>query len=101
MYFLKKTREVLLFHKTYGGPLYKTGDLVKYLADGNIHYVGRSDFQVKIRGQRLEIGEVEAVILRESSIRSVLAMKREEVEGEAYLAAYIIPITNQNEDDDN
>ncbi len=51
--------------------LYKTGDLVRYLADGNIEYIGRNDFQVKIRGYRIELGEVEAALSKYPEIKQV------------------------------
>ncbi len=50
------------------GRLYKTGDLVRYLSDGNIEYIGRNDFQVKIRGYRVELGEIESVLSRHNEI---------------------------------
>jgi amino acid adenylation domain-containing protein len=83
-------KKALIHHPKYGGPLYKTGDLVKWLPDGNLMFLGRTDFQVKIRGQRLEIGEVEAVIKKHPEVNDVLVMKREDVAEQAYLAAYCI-----------
>ena len=53
-----------------GKRLYKTGDLARYLPDGNIQYLGRGDYQVKIRGFRIELGEIEAALARHSSVRS-------------------------------
>ncbi|KAF9993662.1 hypothetical protein BGZ79_001642 [Entomortierella chlamydospora] len=51
------------FSKTEGARMYKTGDLVRYLPDGNFIYLGRNDFQVKIRGFRIELGEIEARLM--------------------------------------
>ena len=53
-----------------GKRLYKTGDLARYLPDGNIQYLGRGDYQVKIRGFRIELGEIEAALAQHSSVRS-------------------------------
>jgi acyl-coenzyme A synthetase/AMP-(fatty) acid ligase len=57
------------FSKTPGARLYRTGDSVRYLADGAIEYLGRLDHQVKIRGQRIELGEIEAVLAEHSAVR--------------------------------
>ncbi len=72
-----------------GMSLYKTGDLVRVTPDGLLEHCGRSDFQVKLRGQRLEIGEIEAVIMQYTGVRNTVVMKREERVGFAYLAAYV------------
>ncbi len=75
-----------------GNRLYKTGDLVRWLPDGNIEYSGRIDFQVKIRGFRIEPGEVENCIARYEKIKdaAVLALNNK-VSGEKFLCAYIVP----------
>jgi len=74
--------------------IYKTGDLVRWLPDGNIEYVGRTDFQVKIRGFRIELGEIEAVLSHHWSIRqnAVIAFNEE---GHKYLVAYYVVAENQ------
>lgn len=69
--------------------LYKTGDLVRYLADGNIEYIGRSDFQVKLRGYRIELGEIENVLSQYSGIRQTAVLVKER-EGSRYLVAYYV-----------
>lgn len=74
-----------------GGRLYRTGDQVRYLLDGSIEYLGRLDAQVKIRGFRIEPGEIEAVLQQHSSVREVVVMVREELPGDKYLVAYIVP----------
>ena len=71
-----------------GDRLYKTGDLVRYLPDGNIEFVGRTDFQVKFRGFRIEPGEIERVIDQHPSVRKSVVMLREDIPGRKYLAAY-------------
>jgi amino acid adenylation domain-containing protein len=73
------------------GRLYKTGDLVRYLPDGNIEFLGRVDGQVKIRGFRVEPGEIEAVIVQQAEVAKALVIAREDPPGQRYLAAYIVP----------
>ncbi|MEJ1935115.1 amino acid adenylation domain-containing protein, partial [Nostoc sp. NIES-2111] len=69
--------------------LYKTGDLARYLPDGNIEYVGRSDFQVKIRGYRIEIGEIENVLSSHPEVREAVVVARADNAEEKQLVAYI------------
>ena len=71
--------------------LYKTGDLARYLDDGNILYLGRLDHQVKIRGNRIELGEIEAALSRHPNIRDVAVVAREDRPGDMRLVAYFIP----------
>lgn len=70
--------------------LYKTGDLVRYRADGNIDFLGRIDRQVKIRGFRIELGEIEAVLDRHPSIVQTVVMVREDRPGDRQLVAYCV-----------
>ncbi|MGA9377368.1 MAG: amino acid adenylation domain-containing protein, partial [Phormidium sp.] len=71
--------------------LYKTGDLVRYLPDGNIEYLGRIDNQVKIRGFRIELGEIETLLSQHPQVQAVVAIQREDIPGDKYLVAYIVP----------
>src|SRR4028118_1845784 len=70
--------------------LYKTGDLARYLSDGNIEFLGRIDHQVKIRGFRIELGEIEAAIGQHPDVRESVVMKREDAWGNQRLVAYIV-----------
>ena len=78
------------FSRDPGARLYKTGDLCKFLPDGNVEYLGRLDFQVKIRGLRIEIGEIESVLSQHSSIREAVVVAREDTPGDKRLVAYFV-----------
>ncbi|MCF3609346.1 amino acid adenylation domain-containing protein, partial [Planktothrix agardhii 1033] len=71
--------------------LYKTGDLARYLPDGNIEYLGRIDNQVKIRGFRIELGEIETVLNQHPQVQSSVIIAREDTPGNKRLVAYIVP----------
>merc|ERR1739838_41452 len=75
--------------------LYKTGDLVRYLPDGNIEFIGRIDNQVKIRGFRIELGEIEAAIASHPEIQTAVVIARENNSGNKRLIAYFVPTKNQ------
>ena len=62
-----------------GSRLYKTGDLARYLPDGNIEFLGRVDHQVKIRGFRIELGEIEAVLSQHPAVQEVVVLAREDL----------------------
>ncbi len=72
-----------------GQRLYQTGDLARWLSDGNIEFLGRIDAQVKIRGYRIELGEIEARILSYEGIEEAIVVDRQEESGNSYLCAYI------------
>ena len=74
--------------------LYKTGDLARYLPDGQIEFVGRRDFQVKIRGFRVEPGEIETVLMRHESVRQAVVLVQEDANGKR-LVGYIVPVSGK------
>ncbi|MEG4228700.1 amino acid adenylation domain-containing protein [Microcoleus sp. N9_B2] len=78
------------FSNKLGSRLYKTGDLARYLPDGNIEFLGRIDHQVKIRGFRIELGEIEAVLSQHPDVQESLVLNREDVSGNQRLVAYIL-----------
>jgi amino acid adenylation domain-containing protein len=71
--------------------LYKTGDLVRYLPDGNIEFLGRIDHQVKIRGFRIELGEIESILGQYPHVQNVVVVARTEENGNLGLVAYLTP----------
>ncbi|HEY7202367.1 MAG TPA: non-ribosomal peptide synthetase, partial [Candidatus Dormibacteraeota bacterium] len=78
----------------FGGPgarLYRTGDLARRLPDGGLRYAGRVDHQVKVRGFRVELGEIEAALAALPGVREAVAAVGERRPGEAQLVAYVVP----------
>ncbi|WP_268879069.1 non-ribosomal peptide synthetase [Piscinibacter terrae] len=70
--------------------LFKTGDLGRHRPDGSIEYLGRNDFQVKIRGQRVELGEIEQQLLRHGPVKEAVVLAREDEAGDQRLVAYLV-----------
>jgi amino acid adenylation domain-containing protein len=75
--------------KQSGARYYRTGDVVRYLADGRVEYLGRVDQQVKVRGHRIELGEIESVLSGHEQVRAAVAAVRE-VRGQQQLVAYVV-----------
>ncbi|MDP9079352.1 MAG: amino acid adenylation domain-containing protein [Bacteroidota bacterium] len=79
--------------------VYRTGDLAKYMPNGNIDYLGRRDTQVKIRGNRVELGEIEVLINQLNDIQQAIVVAREDVIGQKRLVAYMVSATNKPDTD--
>ncbi|HEX8355631.1 MAG TPA: condensation domain-containing protein, partial [Pyrinomonadaceae bacterium] len=79
------------FSEEPGARLYRTGDVVRHLADGRLEYLGRSDQQVKVRGFRVELGEVEAALNQHPGVREAVAAVSEEG-GHRRLVGYVVPV---------
>ncbi|MEH2260073.1 non-ribosomal peptide synthetase [Nostoc sp.] len=91
------TAEKFIYHSfdsSLATRLYKTGDLARYLPDGNIEFLGRIDNQVKIRGFRIELGEIEREIAQHPDVREIVVLACQDEAGEKQLTAYIVPHYN-------
>ncbi|CAF1456928.1 unnamed protein product, partial [Rotaria sordida] len=76
--------------------LYKTGDMGRYLPDGNIEFLGRIDNQISLRGFRVELGEIESIIQTISGVSQVIVLLREDRPNQKQLIAYIVPKVQEN-----
>lgn len=79
------------FNRQPGARLYKSGDLARYLPNGDIEYLGRIDHQVKLRGFRIELGEIETALVEHPAVREAVVLIREDIPSEKQLVAYLIP----------
>ena len=84
-----RTAEVFIPNPFGAGRLYRTGDMVRYLSDGNIEFIGRRDHQLKIRGFRIELGEIEAAANTLPGVRESLAIARQDTPGDKHLVLYL------------
>ncbi|MCL5997211.1 MAG: amino acid adenylation domain-containing protein, partial [Chloroflexi bacterium] len=83
------------FNSQPGAQLYKTGDLACWRPDGQLEFLGRTDDQIKLRGFRIEPGEIEAILSQHPSVRTAVLMAHETDDGDKRLVAYIVPADGQ------
>ncbi|NET03381.1 MAG: amino acid adenylation domain-containing protein [Symploca sp. SIO2B6] len=86
----EKTRSNFIIHPRTGERLYRTGDLGRYLPDGNIEFLGREDFQVKVQGYRIECGEIETLLLKHPSLKAAVVTAVGEQQAAKRLVAYVV-----------
>jgi amino acid adenylation domain-containing protein/FkbM family methyltransferase len=79
------------FNAEPGARMYRTGDLARYLPDGNLEFCGRIDYQIKLHGNRIEPGEIEAALREQSGVRDALVVAADDGSGGKQLVAYVVP----------
>jgi len=80
-----------IFPHQYPTTIYRTGDLARWLPEGNIEFLGRIDCQVKVRGYRIELEEIQGKLLRHQAVKETVVLAKEDGKGNKYLCAYIVP----------
>ncbi len=75
-----------------GSRMYRTGDIVRRLADGQLDYLGRVDHQLKLRGYRIELGEIEQTLMRCAGVGEAVAVARNDTVGDSHLVAYLVAL---------
>jgi amino acid adenylation domain-containing protein len=83
------------FNRESGRRLYRTGDLARYRPDGNVEFLGRLDHQVKVRGYRIEMGEIETALRKHRSLREAVVVARDALGGDKRLVGYLVPAPDQ------
>lgn len=96
----EKTAASFITHPGTGKRLYRTGDLGRYLPDGNIEFMGREDFQVKIQGFRVELGDIEAALEAHPGVRNTVVIASGPDRGNKRLIAYLVPEQDPAPDND-
>lgn len=86
----ERTAKAFKLHPITGERIYKTGDMGRYFPDGNIEFLGRNDHQVKVRGYRVELGEIQSKVSEIEGIDKVIVLDQRSQHGEIYLVAYVV-----------
>ncbi len=86
------------FRPEAGARMYRTGDFARYLEDGAIEFLGRIDTQVKIRGVRIELAEIEAALVLHPAVKQALVIARTDASNLPFLVAYLVPVAGQHPD---